>query len=365
MIINRYLARQVTQTLIGVTVVLLLIFISGQLVSLFSKVASGTLQANTVLQLLGLNSFTDLVFVLPLSFYLAILLAFTRLYQDNEMVILTACGIGQLNVLRGMFFLMFVFACLVGLLSLQMAPWAEAKAQKIIKGVEESGDQQGVIPGRFKELARGVGVIYVEKLDDDGRMYNVFLQREETDGQILIRAERAYAQIDAKSGQRFMILENGHRYAGKPAVNQFSAVAFERHGIRMTEPKADKPFQLRYRAIPTSTLWSSDSPAHIAELQWRISAPIFCVLLAVLAVPLSRTSNRQGRYGRLAIALLIYILYTNLLNLSRAWVTKSEIDPHIGMWWVHGLVLVLALLLWWPQLGLPVFWRKRAKRQSA
>lgn len=364
MIIDRYLARQVTQSLIGVSVVLLLIFISGQLVSLFGKVASGTLHANTILQLLGLNSLSNLVFVLPLSFYLAILLAFTRMYQDNEMVVLTACGIGQARVLRGLIFLMIIFATLVGTLSLYLAPWAETQAQKIVKNMEESSDLQGIIPGRFKELSRGVGVIYVEKLDKDGRMHNVFLQREGSDGQILVRAERAYPQLDEKSGQRFMILESGHRYSGKPVVNNFSEVSFERHGIRMAEQTSSKPLQLRFRAVPTATLWSSNATHHISELQWRISAPIICILLAVMAVPLSRTTNRQGRYGKLAIAILLYIIYTNLLNASRAWVTKSQIDPALGLWWVHGLVILFALILWWRQLGLPVIHWRRIKRKT-
>ncbi|MFO7604199.1 MAG: LPS export ABC transporter permease LptF [Gammaproteobacteria bacterium] len=365
MIIDRYLARQVTQSLIGVSVVLLLIFISGQLVSLFGKVASGTLQANTILMLLGLNSLSNLVFVLPLSFYLAILLAFTRLYQDNEMVVLTACGIGQVRVLRGLLFLIVIFAALVGWLSLHLAPWAEARAQEIVKAVEESSDLQGIVPGRFKELSRGIGVIYVEKVDGDGRMQNVFLQQEGEDGDLLIRAERAYAQVDAVTGHRFMVLENGHRYAGKPGVSHFSSVTFERHGIRMTESDSSQPLQLRYKAVPTATLWTSTEPHLISELQWRISAPIVCILLALLAIPLSRTSNRQGRYGKLAIAILLYIIYTNLLNVSRAWVTKGEIAPSLGLWWVHVLVIIFALLLWWRQLGLPVIKLRRTKRQYA
>lgn len=364
MIIDRYLARQVTQSLIGVSVVLLLIFISGQLVSLFGKVASGTLHANTILLLLGLNSLSNLVFVLPLSFYLAILLAFTRLYQDNEMVVLTACGIGQARVLRGLFFLIVIFAALVGWLSLHLAPWAEQRAQEIVKSVEESSDLQGIVPGRFKELARGVGVIYVEKLDDNGSMRNVFLQREGRDGQILIRAQRAYAEMDEKSAQRFMILENGHRYSGTPGVNHFSGLSFDRHGIRMTEAESNKPIQLRYKAVPTATLWSSNLSAHISELQWRISSPIICILLAVLAIPISRTSHRQGRYGKLAIAILIYIIYTNLLNVSRAWVTKAEIDPAIGLWWVHVVVILFALVLWWRPLGLPMVKWRRGKGQA-
>lgn len=359
MIIDRYLVSQVTKNLFAVAATLLFIFVSGELVNLIEKVASGTLQLNTVLLLLGLNSFTNLIFVLPLSFYLAILLTFSRLYQDNEMVVLTACGIGQIRILRGLFLMIFTFTIVVGWLSLQLVPLVEMNAQEILNKAERSNYLNGVIPGRFTELARGVGVVYAEKLDEDGRMHNILLQREDPDGQILVRAKLAYAEVDQKSGERFILLEHGRRYSGKPMTNNFSSVTFEKHGIRMLNSSSQKPFRLRNNALPTSTLWSSKATGYISELQWRISVPISCIVLAILAIPLSRTSNRQTRYGKLAVAILLYIVYSNLLNVSRAWVSNSKIDPSIGLWWVHAVLIVFALLLWWQQMGLSFSMLKR------
>jgi lipopolysaccharide export system permease protein len=89
----------------------------------------------------------------------------------------------------------------------------------------------------------------------------------------------------------------------------------------------------------------STDPLHRAELQWRIGVPLSTIILAIFAVPLSRSQPRSGRYGRLAVGLLVFIIYFNLLSAAKAWVEKGELDPALGLWWVHGLVLLAALML--------------------
>ena len=92
-------------------------------------------------------------------------------------------------------------------------------------------------------------------------------------------------------------------------------------------------------------LMRSSEPEHIAEFQWRLSVPISTIILAILAVPLSRSQPRAGRYGRLAIGLLVFIIYLNMMSAAKAWVEQSEISPALGIWWVHGVVLLFALAL--------------------
>ena len=97
--------------------------------------------------------------------------------------------------------------------------------------------------------------------------------------------------------------------------------------------------------MKVSALIRSADPLHRAELQWRIGVPLSTIILAVFAVPLSRSQPRSGRYGRLAVGLLVFIIYFNLLSAAKAWIEKGEIDPSLGLWWVHGVVLLAALLL--------------------
>jgi len=344
-IINRYLIKEVVYTFVGVTSVLLLIFVSGQLVSLYAKAASGSIQASVVFKTLGLKSIGNLVFILPLSFYIAILLAFSRLYKDNEMVILAACGIGPGRILRGVLSLALIFSLAVAALALYLAPWAESQSELIIKQHQNSNDVSLLASGRFKELAKGEGVVYVQEFDPGSlKMSRVFMQHNTKDKNSIVSAESGYHSENKENGDKYLILENGERHEGPSSNGQTAVIYFARHGIRL-EQKKNKKVQFRQKAVSSKILWERGENRDHAELQWRISAAITCLILTILAVPLSKTSPRHGRYAKLALALLIFIIYTNLLNVSRAWLNKDVISPYVGLWWVHAVALLLALAL--------------------
>ncbi len=344
-LINRYLYKEVLTTFVAVTLVLLLIFISGQLVSLFGKAASGTLQVGAILKTLGLKSISNMVFVLPLSFYISILLAFSRLYKDNEMIILSACGISPWRMLSMVVLLAIAFAIGAGWLSLHLAPWAESQSEVLVKQHQQRGDIESLASGRFKELTKGEGVVYVQEFDQDAlQMKKIFMQHRVENKDSIISAESGYREVEPKTGDKFLILENGFRYEGQTEHGQTAIIHFARHGVRLEEEPLEK-FQFRTKAIPTSELLQRGQGVDHAEFQWRVSSALICIVLAILAVPLSKTSPRQGRYAKLALALLIYIIYTNLLNVSRAWLNKGDVSIWVGMWWVHILMLLLALIL--------------------
>lgn len=360
-IIDRYLIKEVLLTLTGVTMVLLLIFVSGQLVSLYGKAASGVLQVKSILIILGLNSISNLVFVLPLSFYLAILLAFSRLYKDNEMVVLSACGVSPWRIMRAVLLLALLFSGFIGWLSLDLAPWAESQSHLLTEEQKQKGDIESLSSGRFKELTKGEGVVYVQEYDEGKiQMKNVFMQHRIKGKNSVISAESGSRLVDEKTGDRFLVLHNGQRFEGPTKNGQTAVMKFELHGVLIEERVKVTSKNFRQKAVPTLTLWKRRTSPDHAELQWRISAILLSIVLAILAVPLSRTSPRQGRYSKLALALLIYIIYTNLLNVSRAWLNKNEVSVYIGLWWVHIAILILAIamLVQWRPI-LQRFWFKR------
>jgi len=360
-IINRYLAKEVVLTFIGVTTVLLLIFVSGQLVSLYGKAASGGIQASAVLQILALKSIGNMVFILPLAFYIALLLAFSRLYKDNEMIVLAACGIGPGLILRGVMSLALIFSVVIGGLALYLAPWAESQSEILIKKQKNSNDVKTLASGRFKELSKGEGVVYVQEFDEDSlKMNRIFMQHRINGKNSIVSAESGHRLEDKETGDQFLILENGQRHEGPLENGQSAVIRFASHGIRLVK-EPEKQVRLRQKSVTSNKLWEHGKDRDFAELQWRISAAISVLILTILAVPLSKTSARQGRYARLAIALLIFIIYSNLLSVSRAWLNKSVISPYLGLWWVHVLALLLAIVLfvrWRPILRR--FWFGRA-----
>ena len=66
-------------------------------------------------------------------------------------------------------------------------------------------------------------------------------------------------------------------------------------------------------------------------------------MLALLAVPLSKSRPRQGRYGKLAVGVLVFIIYFNLIGAAKVWVERGQIDPAIGIWGVHAVMALIAL----------------------
>jgi lipopolysaccharide export system permease protein len=364
-IISRYLIKEVVFTLLGVLAVLFMIFLSGQLVTLYSMAASGNLEVKDILTTLGLQSIANLVFVLPLSFYIAILLAFSRLYRDNEMVVLQACGISQWRVLRAVMGFAVVFALFVAFLSLYLVPWSESKTEIIYKQAKQRSTLESLSAGRFKELTKGEGVVYVQEYNPkDLHMKKIFMQHrvkhQDSIDDSIISATTGYRMIDKKTGDQFLVLENGFRYEELGKSKQTAIIQFEKHGVRVDEDINKPKVEFEEHAMPTLVLLKRGRGPDHAELQWRISTALLIIVLAMLGIPLSRTSPRQGRYSKLALALLIYIIYTNLLNVSKAWLNRETISVWVGMWWVHllGVLLALAMFIDWKPL-LQRFWHGR------
>jgi len=350
-IVTRYLIKEILSTFGGVMLVLFLMAVSAQLVGLFSKVAAGTLQVGTVAKLFGLYILTLVPVIVPLAVYLSVLLALTRLYRDSEMAALAACGFGPFQTMRAVVVVALLVAIFQGAFTLFFAPWADSQGKRTEAMSNKTMDIQGVTPGRFRMLPQGKGVIYVESINKDGtEIYHVFANAKLDNRGSLIVAKSGHMEIDADSGDRFLVLQQGFRYEGVPGQADFAIVQFERYGIRMQTQHNVKVIY-RHRSIPSSVLLASSDPGYRSELQWRISSALLCIVLALLAVPLSRTSHRQGRYSKLAIAIVLYLVISNLLSVARTALNEGNIPFSIGLWWVHASVLLLAFALVYYQVG--------------
>jgi len=352
MIIARYLIKEIAQTLFGVALVLMLVGLSGQLVGVFSDVAAGTLSVNTVMLVLGLKSLAMLMVILPLSLFLAVLMTLSRFYQNNEMAAISASGISQLYIVQIVLSFAFLFSIVVGIFSFQIIPWANTVQQEVTAKAANASELEGMSAGRFREVSAGVGVMYVEEMNDEHtQMQGVFLQqRLENNGELVIRANKGHRKIDSQTGDKFMVLEDGVRYQRTQGKLDYTVIEFEQHGVRIHE-KGSAVKNKKHTAIPTLELIKKSQPIYKAEFHSRL-APIFlCLLLAALAVPLSQTSPRQGRYLRLGLGLLVYIMVTNLISIGKSWIAAGTVPSAVGLWWVHAIMLVLLIVLLMQQVG--------------
>jgi len=348
-IFDRYLLKEVISGWFAVTAVLTLVLVSNKLVQFIGDAAEGDIPGDVVLRLLGLQMVWYLVLVVPFALALGVVLGLGRLYRDNEMVVLSACGVGPGRIYRPLMILGVLVAVVLAWFALQISPEVQGMSNRLRATAQQEADLTVLSAGRFNELHRGQVTFYAERLSDDrDRMQNVFVvfrDGEEANGHShLVTAESAYRTLDKATGDDFLVLVDGHRYEGTPGQADYRVMQFGKYGVRVELPGATEVIELRESA-PTRQLLGSGDPMDIAELQWRLALPLSVIALVLLAVPLSRTSPRQGRYGRLVLAVLIFIIYYNLLGTAKSWVGRGVIPVEIGLWWVPLIPVLLTVLL--------------------
>jgi len=257
-----------------------------------------------------------------------------------------ACGVSPRSGLHAVMGVGLMISIIVAILSLSVVPWSEERIYQIRDEQQVGSALAGLVAGRFIEPRNSSGVIYAEQINSaEKTMDNIFIEGKLTNQsqrRVVLVARSGQQQYDRRSGDHFLILNNGTRYEGSPGERDYRVISFERHAIRISEPPVIRSYRKR-RALRTASLLGTDNVADVAELQWRLSAPLSTLLLAILAVPLSRTAPRQGKYAKLFVAILVYVIYSNLLSVSQTWVEQGDIPAPMGLWWVH---LALAIFIW-------------------
>ena len=347
LIIERYLGREVLRTCAAVLAVLVLVYGADRFSRILSDAAAGAVSPELIVQILALKLAEKLPMFLPLALYLAVLISLGRLYRDSEMVAFGAGGIGLWRLSRGILWVVAGFSLAGAVLSLFVSPSAASMRSSLLEEARHEAENRMFVPGRFKEFGGGDQIIYVEAVDsENGRMSNVFVRVRKPHTQYVLVSGAAYHLVHPDSGARYMVLENGWRYAGLPGDAVFSVTRFERHAVRI-EAQPRNALAGGRKMLATMALIGSGDPGHLAELQRRISAAVSIVVLGMLAVPLARTTPREGRYGKLFVAVVVYFIYTNAISIVENLVERGVVPEFVGVWPVHTAMalVVLALLL--------------------
>ncbi len=340
----------------AVICVLMLAFLSQQVVRYLNYVAIGKIATSVLLELVSFEIPYLLALLLPLALYLGILLAYGRLYADQEMAVLNMSGFSQWRVLRLTAAIALVVSLLVLALMLWVNPLISLKRQAVMSSDEATTHMiETLMPGRFQVSPDGKHVMYVESLSrDHKRAQNVFLAEQKTvpdqpdkNQWMLVLANQGYQTKLKPITDPYFVTVDGYRYEGTPGQNDYKIIKYSTYAIRI--PQADtRLIHPEDEALSmTALLADYGNPKRAAELQWRIALPLSALILSLLAAPLSAVRPRKSRYMMLLPAVIIYIGYFNLLVVARHWVEQGAIMASLGMWWVHGLMLaaVLGVLL--------------------
>lgn len=340
-VLDKMVALDLLRTLLAVWSVIVVIIVSRQFIRILDKAVEGQVSNQTLLTVLGLKTIVASATFLPAALFMAVLMVLGRMYRDQEMSAVASAGGGSGTVYRAIFLLVFPLSILAGGLSLYIAPWAEATLAQLMQQDKQTADIRGVAAGKFSEYSQGDLVFYVETIDADKKMHQVFVQHRQGNRLTITNAESGRVE-DLPDG-RYVILENGERVQGQPGAVNYVRELFTEYAVRLESKESAT--SLERESMPTSALLSSEQIADIAELQRRFSVPMGVMLLSFIAVPLAQMSPRGGVYGNMLVGFLIYFSYGNLIRVSYSWVMSQTIPSWLGLVGVNSLLLLVGSIL--------------------
>lgn len=344
MIFQRAALREFANTAIAVFVALFAIMLTTQLIRLLAQAAGGTLASEAVVALLGFSALNYLPVLLSLTLFIAVLMSLSRSYRDSEMLVWFSCGQSLTAWVRPVLTFALPMVATISVLALFLSPWALSKSAEYRQKMDNRDDVTRVAPGAFKESAGADRVFFVEAVSgNDALVRNVFISSVQH-GRLGVMAAARGHQESLPNGDRFLVLENGRRYEGTPGQADYRVMHFERYAVRI-ETREAQGIAVTPKNLTLLQLVIDPTAPNLGELLWRLGVPLAALNLALLAIPLSFVNPRAGRTNNLIFAILIYMIYSNLISISQVWVAHGQLAFEVGVWLVHVVMFVLLLLL--------------------
>lgn len=345
MVFQRAIVAELSNTAGAVFTVLFTIIFSIGLVRILGEAAGGRIDSTAVFAIVALTALVYLPTILTLTLFVAVLMTVSRAYRDSEMVVWFASGQSLLSWVVPVLRFATPIVLLVAALALVLSPWAYRQVAESKDRFAKRDDVSRLAPGRFIESSSADRVFFVESVDiASAQVRNIFVShRSQGREGVTVAAQGAIEVRD--EGERYLVLERGRRYEGRPGEAEYRMYEFDRYAIRL-DTKPDAPLaELAARAKPITELWPDSSTWARGELVWRFGLPVIALLVALLAIPLGYTNPRVGRSANLILAVFVFLLYNNTLSIAQAWVQRGQVSFEVGLWIVHVLATALIALL--------------------
>ena len=345
MLFDSSLKQELNRSFGATLVVLVTVVMTMVLIRTLGLASNGNVNPAEVSLVLGFTVLGYLPTVFTLSLFVAMVSTLSRLYRDSEMVIWLTSGQGLVQLLRPLWQFGWPLILIVAALVLWVWPWSNQQVQELRERYEKRGDLERVTPGQFQSSASGQRVFFIEK-DQVGDLQgkNVFISITDADKTVIATARTG--RIDLRDDERFLVLENGQRLERRHANQELTLAEFETYATRISRTLID-PSQLSAKMLTLDELLIQPNLENQAELVWRLGSILACFNFILLALLVAQFNPRSGRSLQLMLALFSFLVYTNMINIGKAWVVNHKVTPLGFVLALHGGVLVLALAGVW------------------
>jgi len=343
LIILRYFSREILETTAGVSLILLLVVLSGRFIQFLEKAANGELSVQLMLTMILWRVPSSLELILPLALTLSVLLVMSRMTQESELTILRAAGYSNARLFSIVLVPAALVAVLVGWLSLVLSPEVARELDRQVVAKENLTVFDTVVPGRFQTDKSG-RLIYAESISQDREsLIDVFIVEPSENKQTEVFLTGKTARQELNDGEKYLVLFDGYRHIGTETALDWEISKFDRYLIRLSPEIENRPDSLDTKS--TEALVASGKPAELAIASWRISLPIVCILMLPWAFLMGRGSPRQSQFIWVIPIILLQFGYITALSFAQKAITLGQWSPWPGLFWVHLMVLAVVVML--------------------
>ncbi|MEK8034899.1 LPS export ABC transporter permease LptF [Ideonella sp. DXS29W] len=359
--VRKELARSFGATL----VVILTIVLTMMLIRTLGLAANGAVAPQDVVLLLGYTALGQLPMMMALSLFVATVVTLGRMYRDSEMAIWFSSGVGLSRFVRPVLRTGTPVLLVVGLLALLVWPWGNEKTTELRQRYEQRSDLARVAPGSFQSSADGSRVFFIEREGESaGVGRNVFLLGR-TGKRESVTTARA-GRVETVDDDRVLVLDSGHRSEQNGETGEHARLNFEHLRMVVDPGKAKAAESVPPKAQSTLALLREPTTRNHAELTWRLGLLFGATNLLLLGIGLSATNPRRASNWNLLFALLAFVVYYNLINLSQAWVAAGRLGMGAALVGLHGTAMLVALaLVWWRDHSTVLHWRRAPATATA
>ena len=348
MIFKQALRRELSFTTGGVFLVLVTIMITTLVIRILGFAANGSVNPKDALVLITLATLGYMAVLLTVSLFVAVLIVLVRWYKDSEMIVWFASGLSITNLINPILRFATPLIIIITLLALFVWPWANRESTLISQRFQQRDDVSMVTAGQFKESAKAERIFFIEELDvDKSEIKNIFVADSKNGHLNIAVASTGFIQ-NSEGGEKSVVLNHGRRYEGQPTQPDFRILEFDEYATKIHNKEVLAP-PPRDREKTIQELLNRSNPdlinANHGELLWRIGLPLMALGLVLMAIPLAYVNPRLGNYTAMFYAVLIYLIYSNLLNLTQNFVSQGKMNVFIAAWPIHLLAILIAVVL--------------------
>ena len=332
-ILSKSLNMEVFRSSIGVLLIFFLLVVGSRIVGYFEQAADGNIDPGIILSVIALRFPDFITLLIPLSFFLGLLITIGRLNSEGEIHGYFSAGLSKFNLIKFLLPQAFIYFFITLVLSLYIAPYTKnlSKDLLVIDSFEEQID--AIQSDEIVSLDDG-GFLYVQTADE-GLIKGVKLFQVDEDNSFIVISDELLTTEKDKAIE--LNLKNGSFYGGlfsesSKIISNFNNFNFE----------IDKNMS-QSNDLSLTKLFDYSSASDQATFQWNISIPITILILLLYGIYISSSKPREGKFSFMLPGMLIYVSYLSLLILGREFISDNP-SSIFNLWFIHGLFILFLFL---------------------